>query len=122
MARMVLGNYTFPENPTNCTPVEADRVCADVPTYGGVDFFSWGTAIIGKTIEMTWGGMKSAQYNAIKTLELANISKVWNPNNGSGITYNVQIKNFRGDYHMKMQTEYRLNCKLSIVIMSLVSS
>lgn len=118
MSMMQLGSYTFVKNPTTCTPIEADRITSNVVTFSNAAFLSWGTAIIGKEIEMHWNGMSIAQYNSIKALELADAAITLTPNDGSGKTYSVQIKSFTGAYHMTVNAVNRIDCKLILVVMS----
>lgn len=98
MANMSLGILTFEANPSDCTPIEADRICADQDGIDLPGFVSWGATIIGKLIEIPFTYMPASQYAAFKALEVADVAVIWNPQNGSNKTYMVEIKSCVGKY------------------------
>lgn len=98
MANMSLGTLTFTTNPSDATPVEKDRLASDVVTYGAVGFFSWGATIIGKKIELFWTYMPADMYEDLKDLEIADAGVVFDPQDGTGKIYNVEILSVYGKY------------------------
>ncbi len=122
MANMSLGAYTFESNPAEPLDViKKYRSCSHVGTYSDVGFFSWGPAIKGKTITLKWSYMSLAQFDSLKTLYEADATVVFNPQDGSGKTYNVEILSFDGEYHIDMTgpiAEYRKNISMALLIMS----
>ncbi len=119
---MILGTYTFDWLPTTMTMVKPDKYCADVLTYESVSFFSWGMAIVGKKITLKWNYMSVDQYESLHALYAADEQVVFNPDDGSGETYNVEITNLQGEYHVYPDVDasgiYRKNVGLELLIMS----
>jgi hypothetical protein len=122
MSNMVLGTYTFPTNPSDATPVEMDRSTANVTTYESVGFFSWGASIIGKIIELTWTYMPADMYDSLKDLEIADATIVFDPQDGTGNTYNVEILSIYGKYCLGKlgyaSTTLRKDVKVALLILS----
>ncbi len=98
MSNMILGAYTFATNPSDATPIEANRSVASVITYASVGFFSWGASIVGKIIELAWTYMPADMYDSLKDLEIADATIVFDPQDGTGKTYNVEILSIYGKY------------------------
>jgi hypothetical protein len=121
MSNMSLDVYTFDFNPSDCGPIEASRVASYAKTYGGVCFYSWGSRIVGKEILLSWTFMPSDQYASLKSLETADVEIIWDPQDGSNATYNVQILSFSGSYHLDFDGEWRKDCELTLLIMSEVT-
>lgn len=123
MANMALGAYTFAQNPTTLPMIKADRVTANVITYDSVAFFSWGASIVGNKILLEWDYMPTAQFTQLDTFYQADAALVWNPQDGSSKTYNVEITGLDGKYHLAMETsdEWRKDVKLELLILSEVA-
>lgn len=116
---MTLGSYTFAINPNEPVPiVSEERRGLAIKTFGGVEFFSWGTFIAGKEIKLPWSFMSTAQYNQLLALLVADAQVVWDPENGS--TYNVEILSLHGEYHLSAAAgaAYRKNVELKLLILS----
>ena len=122
MSNMVLGGYTFADHPSDIDGMMVkQKSCAEVQTYSSVAFFSWGVSLVGKIIEMSWDYMTCDQYDSLKTLFEADAAVVFDPQDGSTKTYNVQIKDLTGKYNLMLthdDSDYRKNVKLQILIMS----
>lgn len=119
MSLMILGGYTFPQNPASVsTLMTEERITAAVKTYGGVAFFSWGSTMIGKTISLHWGYMTMTQYAALRTLLLADASVLFTPQDGSGKGYQVEIIGLTGTYFLKLDQEFRQQVVLDLLILS----
>lgn len=119
---MELGSYTFDADPQSCTQPIKKRRCSDIDTLGGVEFFSWGLYIEGQEITMKWAAMTTDQYNSLRALLYADAQIVWNPDASDSsigpITYEVEIKALKGDFHMskKADAPYRRKVELKFVI------
>jgi hypothetical protein len=100
MAKMTLGTCTFTRNPSEMTVIKADRICASEPTYAGVAFYSWGPSLIGKEIELYWPAMPIEQFNDLQEIYEADASVVFDPQDDSSDTFNVQVLDFNGKYHI----------------------
>jgi len=101
--------------------IKSERSTAKVDTYSSVGFFSWGTTIVGKEITLEWNILEVGQVDSLNTLYAADVPVVWDPQDGSGKTYNVEICNLDWDYHLFLgSTEgaYRKNVKMVLLIMS----
>jgi|LGOV01.1.fsa_nt_gb hypothetical protein len=125
MANMSLGGTTFASNPSKINPVIGpERKVAKVATYSSVAFFSWGASIVGRVITLSWELMPTAQYAALQTLYAADAAVVWDPQDGSGKTYNVEILDLTGDYFVMLADaadNHRQNVTLPLLILSEVS-
>ena len=124
MANMSLGAYTFNENPSDIDDIiAARRKVSYANTIDGVDVFSWGVTIVGKPIELSWEYMTTNMYDELLSLLEADAGVVFDPQDGSGNTFNVEILTLNGTYHMQLTSasnHYRKNVKLVILIISMV--
>lgn len=124
MPNITLGAHTFEVNPGGTDGVlMPEKTCAVCPTFNGVGYFSWGASIIGKQIVLTWPWMTAAEFNTIRDLLVADLPVVFDPADGSGVTYNVEIMNLHGTYHCGLTANagiYRKNVKITILILSVV--
>lgn len=122
---MVLSTTTFARDPGQMTMIRPEKICSHALTYGGVAFFSWGATIVGKVIDLEWNGMPSTQFDAIDAVYTADSTCVFNPDiPGSTQTYEVNLLGFDGDYFLSLESSAsfeRINCKLSLLIMSEVT-
>jgi hypothetical protein len=121
MANMSLGGYTFAKQPSGMTMIQKDRTSAHVRTYTSVAFYSWGASIVGKVIELTFNYITTAQYASLQTLYEADTSVVFNPQDGSSKTYNVEILSLDSEYHIQLNNttgNYRKETKLKLLILS----
>lgn len=122
MAKMVLGSYTFEDQPTAVSDLNTpERKTAFVETYSAGAFFSWGATIVGKELELSWTQTSTAQYAAMQALYVADAAVVWNPQDGSGTTYNVEITGLHGEYWLFLDGNYRQNVTLSLLVLSEVT-
>ena len=124
MANMSLGALTFTAQPSDMTCLDADRSCAEVQTYSSVGFFSWGASLVGKKIELSWSYMPADMYEDLKTLESNDAGVVFDPQDGTGITYNVEIKSLYGKYCLGKvdyaSTTLRKDVKMILLILSVI--
>lgn len=100
MAKMVLGSVTFERNPSEMTVVKKTRPSAAVDTYTSAAFFSWPARIAGQKIELRWPFMSITQWNDHQEQLEADAQLVFNPQNESSKTYNVEMMEFDGKYHI----------------------
>jgi hypothetical protein len=124
MSNMSLGTVTFTAQPNDMTCIDADRSCAAVQTYSSIGFFSWDATLIGKKLELDWSYMPADQYSDLKTLEAADAGVVFNPQDGTGITYNVEIESIYGKYCLgkvaRSSSELRKDVKMTLLIISVI--
>ena len=121
MSNMILGSYTFVQDPIKMDVLGPDKFCSHVQTYSGVGYFSWGTTIVGKVVEMSWDYMRADEYDSLMTLYTADAPVVFDPQDGTGKTYNVEIENLSGRYYMFLETgdtKYRRDVTLKLLILS----
>ncbi len=118
---MVLGGYTFADEPSDMTFIQKDRSVSFQQTYNSVAVFSWGTSYVGKVLELTWLGMTTSQYASLTALYIADASVVFDPQDGSGKTFNVEILSLDGKYFIDLENiagNHRLDVKMELLIMS----
>jgi hypothetical protein len=119
---MTLGAYTFASNPSDVgNIIGKKRSCATQPTYSSVAFFSWGLFAAGVEVELSWDYMSCDQFDALDALYQADAAIVWDPQNGSSKTYNVEITDLTGRYFIGIphsDNYERREVKLRILILS----
>ena len=128
MPNMSIGSVTFIQNPAKMTAVKKDRIIGYVKTYGSTTdprlaIFSWGATIVGKRIDMNWPAMLSTEFAALQALIEADATVVFNPQLGDSKTYNVELLDLEGVYHMYSTSGagiYRTDVVLSFIIVSQV--
>lgn len=121
MSNMVLGTHTFVKQPATMTLIQKDREVAKVKTYSSVALFSWGASIIGKTIEISWPFMTTSEYASFQAIYEADAQVVFDPQDGSSKTYNVELLSLTSEYFIHLSNasgHNRRNVKLTLLIMS----
>jgi hypothetical protein len=120
MQTMTLGGYTFWRNPEQFDEPRLKRFTAEVPTYGGSAFFSWGTFLAGQVIILEWSWMDETMWDQLQTLLEADTQIVWDPQTGS--TYNVEITKLEGAYveSALVDASWRQKVKVELLIRSAV--
>jgi hypothetical protein len=121
MSNMVLGTHTFIKQPATMTLIQKDREVAKVKTYSSVALFSWGASIIGKTIEISWPFMTTSEYASFQAIYEADAQVVFDPQDGSSKTYNVELLSLTSEYFIHLSNasgHNRRNVKLTLLIMS----
>lgn len=119
MGLITIGALTFTKNPASMTPVEKTRFNSHVFTYSGIAHFSWGLSIIGKELTLTWPYMANPEFNALKAIYENDVTVVFDPNDGSGDTYNVELTALGSTYFMgRDNSGKRLNVSLKLLIIS----
>ena len=118
MDKMTLGAHTFWRNPVKCTIPQKDKFSSFVRTYDSVAYFSWGSSIEGREIEMEWPWMTSGEYADLITLVESDTQMVWDPQTGT--TYNVELTYLEGAYVQSslLDAEWRNDVILRLVILS----
>lgn len=123
MANISIGTVTLDHNPTRMTLVRQEKSCAQVQTYEGVAFFSWGASIVGKGIELEFSYVDSAIFDDLDDLYKADAAVVFNPQDGSSKSYNVEITRLDGEYHRTLDFtsgHLRKNVRITLLILSQV--
>lgn len=122
MSNMILGGYTFAQNPSDIGDILIPRRhCASVETYSSVAFFSWGASVIGKTVSLAWDYLSCDMFDALNALYQADAALVFDPQDGNGDTYNVEILSLTGKYHLGLahdDSDWRTAVKLELLILS----
>lgn len=99
MAKMIIGTYTLPQNPSEMDPmIRPQKSCSYKETYAGVAYFSWGTMTKGLVTTLTWPFMRFATFASLDAIFRADAPVTLNPQDGTGRTYTVEIMDFRGRY------------------------
>lgn len=121
---MSISTTTFALDPSDMDIIKADKICSYVPTYSGVQFFSWGSTITGKLIELRWNAMPSTMFDALQTVIETDATAIWTPNiPGSTVTYEINLLGLDGQYFISQESSaafYRANCKLQMLIMTAI--
>ena len=121
MANIEIGSVTLDHNPTKMTLVRQEKSCAAVQTYEGVAFFSWGASIIGREIDLEFSYVDSAVFDDLDDLYKADAPVVFDPQDGSSKTYNVEITRLDGEYHRTLDFtsgHLRKNVRITLLILS----
>ncbi len=121
MANMALGAYTFTQNPSDVTLIRPEKTFDFKKTYTDVAYFSWGPSIIGKEIEFSWDIMPSQQFDDLDDLYQADLPVVFDPQDGSSKTYNVEITRLDGKYFIGLAVSAdnpRKDVKMTLLILS----
>ncbi|MHC1697784.1 MAG: hypothetical protein AB9919_06950 [Geobacteraceae bacterium] len=123
MGLISIGSWTPMANPSNIPLLRPKKPVATVETYSGAAYFSWPPLIAGQEYPLTWDFLPADEFVALDALYVADAVQVFNPNDGSGITYNVNLLDLEGEYHIlrdNVATTFRKNVKLTLLIMSQV--
>lgn len=120
MAKISIGNFILPHNPSKMTMVHAQRHTAKAKTLNTIAFYSWGTMVNGLEIVMNWPFMKSSTFATLDGLIMADSPATFNPQDGSGSIYNIELEKLDGDYHIGLSSgiTYRKNVKLTLTILN----
>jgi len=113
-----IGSFTPSILPGAMTLIRADKPNATVYTYNGAGYFSWPPTIIGKIIELSWNLLPAADFAALDVLYQADSPVVFDPDEGDGKTYNVELVNLDGVYYFNrtMRTEVKLSLRIFSVV------
>ena len=122
---MSISTTTFAFDPSDMTILKSDKVCSYIKTYSSVVYYSWGSTITGKVIDLKWNAMPSTMFDAIDILINTDTTMIWTPNiPGSTKTYKVNLVGLDGSYFISQESSskyYRKDCNLKILIMSEVT-
>ncbi|NPU84371.1 MAG: hypothetical protein HPY65_07765 [Syntrophaceae bacterium] len=121
MPNATLGTLTFAQNPDTMTLIKKDRDVAWVKTYTSVAIFTWGSSYEGKKLDLAWSYMETSEFDDLEDIQDADAQVVFDPQDDSGKTFNVEILALDGEYHLYLDDDtghYRKNVKLTLLIMS----
>jgi len=124
MGLISIGTWTPTANPSNIPLIRPKKPTATVETYSGVAYFSWPALIAGQEVPLTWDFLPANEFVSLDALYVADSVQVFAPNDGSDKTYNVNLKELDGEYHIirdDESTTFRKNVKLILLIMSEVT-
>ena len=118
---MQLGDYTFAANPAGLAIPTQRRAAAGLETIDGMQFYSWGVYLPGRSLTLQWNKMTPAQFSELATILEADAQVVWRPRTGSD--YNVQVMELTGEYFIGLTADaaYRQNVTMTLLIVSEVS-
>jgi hypothetical protein len=122
MANIAIDGHTVTDNPNSMTIVRAEKRASHVLTYSNVGFFNWGVSIIGKEIALAWNWMAASEFDTLAASYVKDGPVVFDPQDDSSKTYNVQIVTLEGAYHVTIGTGsvLRKDVKMTLLIMSQV--
>jgi len=123
MANIIIGSVTCRINPAEMTLVRPDKVTAIKQTYDGTAYFAWPANIVGKVIDIKWDFMDADEFAALDVLNVADDPVVFNPNDGLGLTFNVNIVALDGKYLLGLdntENSVRKDVTMTLLIMSQV--
>ena len=122
MAKMTLGGYTFASDPKRINGVmKKDRPVSSIKTNDSVAVFMWPATWAGQEVILSWRLLSTAQYEQFRTFYLAGSTITFDPQDGSGLTFDVVVKNLRGDYFIAKANaagNHRQNVDLTLVIIA----
>jgi hypothetical protein len=122
MGNMVLGDYTFDSNPSAVDGIiQEGKSIASVKTYTSVAVFSWGLMCAGSEILLAWDYMTTEMYDYLYALFAADEAIVFDPQDGSSKTFNVEITDLTGKYHLYLNggtDRNRRDVKMTLLILS----
>lgn len=123
MANIVIGSVTLSRNPREMTLVKPEKASAHKQTYSGVAYFGWPATIVGKVIDLSWDIMNADEFTLLDIIYAADVPVVFNPQDGLGKTYNVNMLTLDGKYLLGLDnaaTSFREDVKMQLLIMSQV--
>lgn len=123
MANIVIGTVTLTRNPREMTLVKPDKASAVKQTHSGVAYFGWPATIVGKVIDLTWDTLNADEFASLDTIYAADVPVVFNPQDGLGRTYNVNVLSLDGKYLLGLDNahaSFREEVKMQLLIMSQV--
>ncbi|OPY15249.1 MAG: hypothetical protein A4E66_00168 [Syntrophus sp. PtaB.Bin001] len=125
MGNMVLGSYTYEDNPGNLPIIQKVLSIAYKQTYEGVVTFVFGSASYsGLLVSQEWEYMTTGQYDSMYAIYAAGEPVVFDPQDGKGKTFNVMMLTPEGEYHLYLESgtgRYRKDVKFPLLIISEVS-
>lgn len=124
MWNWAIDGFTPSLKPGIMTPIEPDKPTAIVQTYGGVSYFAWPAVMTGKIIENKWTWMNGSDYAAIRAKYVADNVVLFDPDDGSGRTFMVNIVSFYGAYLKGTDAtaaSIRTDVNLQLLVMSEVA-
>lgn len=119
---MMLSTAVF-RQPSAMTMVRPDKKCASLETYSSVAYFSWGSTIVGKVIDLSWNLLPSAQFNSLDAVYRADEVVAWDPSiPGSTDQYNVNILSLGGEYFISQESTSPESCRQNVSMQLLIMS
>jgi hypothetical protein len=123
---MKIGGYTVYDDdaPSDMTLIQPDKACSSVKTFAGVDFFSYGLTLLGKTLQLSWDYMTTRLFTQVDTMFRADVPVVFDPEDGSGQTFSVEITKCDGKYFTSFEGRagfLRKDAVVELLIMEVLS-
>lgn len=115
-------DYTFEQDPYYMTEIRENKDDAVVDTYEGAEYFEWDETIVGKSLTLKWHACPATQFDQFKAFRIGGKALVFDPDIGTGKTYNVRMINpFDGDYLIGEISSWRENVVITLFILSEVT-
>lgn len=121
MSNMVFDTYTLVRQPNYMTILHEDRDISYVKTHSSVHTFSWGLSMIGKEVEIRWNYMPTTQYAELLSIYQDDDYFTFDPQDGEGYTYTVEMLEFHGEYLVHL-TNTSNHMRQNILMLLLVLS
>lgn len=125
MGNMVLGTYTYADNPGNMPIIRKILSIAYRQTYESVATFVFGSAAYsGLLLPQEWEYMTTGQFDSMSAIYEAGEPVVYDPQDGNGKTFNVMMLTPDGEYHLYLENStgnYRKNVKFPLLILGEVA-
>ena len=121
MANISIDAYTLLFNPSTMTIVRPDTHGAGVKTYTAAEHFFFDSTIAGKDINITWSFMTTAEFTILDTKYKTGDQFVFDPQDGSGNTYNVHITQFDANYFHHLDDaagQHRRNVTMTLFVIN----
>lgn len=122
MANVIIGTVTCKNNPREMTLIRPDKPSAVKQTYSGVAYFSWPATIVGKELELTWDHMAGDDFAAIDAIFVADEPFTFNPNDGKGKQFTVNMLSLDGKYLIGLDdsaNSTREEVRMTLLVMSM---
>jgi hypothetical protein len=123
MANISIGGVTCRIQPADMTLVRPEKTTSIKKTYTGAVYFAWPASIIGKQIDVHWDFMDADEFASFDALYVTDAEVVFDPQDLSGNTFNVNIVSLDGKYLLGLDTtsdSVRKDVKMTLLIMSQV--
>lgn len=122
MANITLGAVELTLNPVWDKALRKKKLSSFVETFGGVQYFAQGLRYEGVIVSLSWTYLPLALFDSIDSLYAADAPVVFDPQDGSGKTFNVEITSFDGTYYLKDTINnlftHRKDVTLKLIILS----
>lgn len=119
---MMLSTVLFMQ-PSAMTMLRPDKKCSFLETYSSVSYFSWGSTIVGKVVDLSWNLMPSTQFVLLDAVYVADEAVNFDPSiPGSTVQYNVNVLSLNGEYFLNQESTSQDSCRQNVSMQILIMS